>query len=487
MPSSKQSYLPVLGSDRSIPAGARRLRDVPADQSVEVTVVLRRPSGQIDAAPADIEAVTRFAAETGLTVTSVDRPARAVTLAGSVAQMNAAFQVDLGEYQHAGRTFRGRIGQVRVPTELAPVVKAVLGLDDRPQANAQFRLASAAPSGYPPQEVARRYGFPTDGDGTGQTIAVLELGGGYQLDDLRAYFTGQGLATPPISSVSVHGTQNSPGDEADAEVALDIEVIGAVAQGAAQVVYFAPNTSQGFYQGIAAAIHDKQHQPSVLSISWGGAESSWTGQAMDVYDELFADAATLGVTVFCAAGDNGSTDRSSDGSDQVDFPASSPHVIGCGGTTLTDTGETVWNQLSTGHGATGGGVSRHFPPPAYQSSVRVPLNPDHKPGRGVPDVAGDADPTTGYQIRVGGQDSVVGGTSAVAPLWAGLTAIANQLNRARAGAKRDVHLALYGASAAFTDIVSGNNGTYQAGPGWDPCTGLGRPNGTQVVRALADS
>jgi kumamolisin len=498
MPRNNPSYRPVPGSARSELAGAHRVGDLPSDDAVSVTVVLRRASdtgssttvtSSIEAAPADIDAIRRFADDAELTVDAVDPAARTVTLSGTAAHMNAAFQVNLGQYQDGDLTYRGRTGEVHVPVQIEPIVLAVLGLDDRPQAQTRFRVlpSAARTTGYPPAEVARRYGFPTGGDGTGQTVAVLELGGGYDLADLKTYFAAQKVRTPSITSVGVQGARNSPGQDADSEVALDIEIIGTVAPGAAQVVYFAPNTTQGFYQAIASAIHDKQHGPSVLSISWGGPESSWTPQAMDAYNELFADAAALGVAVYAAAGDDGSSDRSSDGTDQVDFPASSPNVLACGGTTLTETAETVWNQMASGHGATGGGVSRHFPLPAYQNGAKVPLNPDRKPGRGVPDVAGDADPTTGYQVRVAGRDGVVGGTSAVAPLWSGLTAIANQINGERAGAKRNLHDVLYQAPTAFTDIVSGDNGTYHAGPGWDACTGLGRPNGDQIVQVLATS
>jgi kumamolisin len=486
------NYQPLRGSSRTIPSDARRLGDTAADVQVDITVVVRRPANPesddpraaINADPADLEAIGEFAAAHDLTVVSVDAPARAVVVSGTVAALSTAFQVELGDYRHGEQTFRGRTGDVHVPAALAPVIVAVLGLDDRPQATAKFWLAPHAGTSYTPRQIAQRYGFPTDVDGTGQTVAVIELGGGYAPADLHSYFTAQGVKPPTVTAVSVQGGQNSPGGDADGEVALDIEVIGAIAPGAAQAVYFAPNTTQGFYQAIAQALHDPQHKPSVVSISWGGPESGWTPQALDSYDALLADAATLGVVVYAAAGDNGSVDGSPDHTDQVDFPASSPHVLGCGGTTLGPTGETVWNKTTTGEGATGGGVSRHFPPPAYQRGVPVPANPDGKPGRGVPDVAGDADPTTGYQITIGGKPAVIGGTSAVAPLWAALTALANQANNGRAGAKADVFGALYGAPQAFTDITVGDNGTYHAGPGWDACTGLGTPHGAQVVQVL---
>jgi kumamolisin len=447
----------------------------------------------LGADPAEIEAVEAFAEAHGLSVQAVDIAARSMVLAGTVAQMDTAFQVRLGDYEQDGAGYRGREGAVYVPVDLLPAIVAVLGLDNRPQTRALFRRGPVAPSGafaphaagssYSPQQVAQRYRFPAGADGSGQTVAVIELGGGYRLADLRTYFTGQGLRTPRITAVAVDGARNTPGGDADGEVALDVEVIGAIAPGARQAVYFGRNTTDGFYNAIAAAVHDHRRAPSVISISWGGPESSWTAQSLDAYDALFADAGVLGISVFVAAGDDGATDKSSDGSLQVDFPASSPQVVACGGTTLTAGDETVWDRLSSGYGATGGGVSRHFPVPAYQARAGVPDGPTGLPGRGVPDVAGDADPLTGYQVRVDGVDQVIGGTSAVAPLWAAFTAIANQLTGRPAG---DLHTFLYGpvASGCLRDIVTGTNGHYRAVPGWDPCTGLGTPIGESLAKAL---
>ncbi len=441
------------------------------------------------AADADIEAVERFAHEYGLSVTSVSAQARSVGLLGTVTQVDAAFGVKLGEYQRENLVYRGREGRVHVPASLSDVVVAVLGLDDRPQARAHFRYAHGGRRGsveartpvpgYPPGEVARRYGFPSNVDGSGQAVAVIELGGGYRGADLKTYFKEQGVAMPVVTAVSVDGSKNSPGEDADGEVMLDIEVIGAIAPGAKVAVYFAPNTTRGFYDAIAAAMHDTRRKPSIISISWGQAEAGWTAQAMDSYDALFADCGPLGITVYAAAGDDGSTDNGT--GLNVDFPASSPNVVACGGTTLSDRDETVWNETANGHGATGGGVSVHFGLPKFQHAAGVPKNPKGKPGRGVPDVCGDADPLTGYRVRVDGRDTVIGGTSAVAPLWAGLTALANQANKRSAGRP---HERLYAHTEAFVDIVSGDNGGYQAGPGWDACTGLGRPKGAEVASVL---
>jgi kumamolisin len=483
---------PVPGSDRGPLPGAHRVGDARPQAPVEVTLVLRRAEDRAGAGADhdDIEKIERFAHDHGLTVTFVRPEARSVGLAGTVEQMDEAFGVRLGEYRRDDLVYRGREGTVKVPGNLSDVVVGVLGLDDRPQARAHFRYAGGGRSGgamearvpvsgYAPQEVAKRYDFPTGVDGTGQTIAVIELGGGYRTADLRQYFKDQGIRMPSVTAVSVDGAKNSPGDDADGEVMLDIEVIGAVAPGARIAVYFAPNTSRGFYDAIAAALHDTRRKPSVVSISWGQNEAGWTAQAMDSYDALFADAAALGVTVYAAAGDDGSADNA-DGLN-VDFPASSPHVIACGGTTLSDGDEVVWNETASGHGATGGGVSVHFGLPEYQNAAKVPKNPDGKPGRGVPDVSGNADPLTGYRVRVDGRNLVIGGTSAVAPLWSGLTALANQSNKRPAG---DPHERLYAHLEVFVDITSGDNGGYRAGPGWDACTGLGSPKGVEVAAVL---
>ncbi len=241
---------------------------------------------------------------------------------------------------------------------------------------------------------------------------------------------------------------------------------------------------------INAAIHDTVRKPSVISISWGGAESEWTPQALNAFNAAFHDAALLGISVCAAAGDDGSSDGETDGKNHVDFPASSPWVLACGGTKLVSSNgaiqsETVWNDGANG-GATGGGVSSHFSKPAYQAAVNVPkpTGTANTTGRGVPDVAGVADPDTGYSILVDGQQGVVGGTSAVAPLWAALIALLNQQLGKNIGWFQP---ALYGTITqhkALHDITSGTNGAYKAGPGWDACTGLGSPNGMAILNVL---
>lgn len=461
--------------------------------------------------PAAVKAIRAFAKEFSLAV-QPGTPApgrRTLKLTGSVANMQRAFGVALMEKTIEGVTYRVREGSILLPAELIGYVVAVLGLDNRPQADPHFRIAgevgpvsadlaqaggfarphAGANVSYTPIQVGQLYGFPAGATATGQTIGLIELGGGFRQADITAYFKTLGQKVPKVVAVSVSGGKNSPTDSssADTEVMLDIEVAAAVAPGARIIVYFAPNTDQGFIDAIATAVHDSTYNPSVISISWGAAESRWTAQAMNALDAACQSAAALGITITVASGDNGSSDGVTDGQNHVDFPASGPHVLACGGTNLQGSGssitsETVWNAQPRG-GASGGGISNAFALPSWQSSAGVPKPTDPAGGRGVPDVAGDADPATGYSIRVDGETLVIGGTSAVAPLYAGLLALANQQNGRSAGFINPV---IYNAKAkpAFRDITQGDNGSFSAKSGWDPCTGLGSPIAPQFMKAV---
>ncbi len=418
----------------------------------------------------------------GLTVIDEDAAAHLMKLRGTYEQAVAAFQPDhLGVYETtSGRRYVARSGHLHLPEEVAGDVVAVMGFDQRPVAKPHFRSAAAAQAtSYLPAQVASAYRFPTGLSGSGETIGLIELGGGYADSDMAAYFTASGISrTGTLASVNVDGTGNAPDGDAsgpDGEVQLDIEVAGSIAPGANIVVYFAPNQGSGFADVISAAVNDQTHAPSVISISWGGPESGYSQQDMDAMNQALGQGAALGITIFVASGDNGATDGTT--ADTVDFPASSPNVVGCGGTSLPSGGaEVAWNNGAEG-GASGGGYSSVFAMPSWQSGVAGVTGTM----RGVPDVAGDADPNTGYKITVDGTATVIGGTSAVAPLYAGLFALINQSAGTRVGF---VNAALYANLSAFTDIISGNNNGYEAGPGWDPVTGLGSPIGTSLLGAL---
>jgi kumamolisin len=256
-------------------------------------------------------------------------------------------------------------------------------------------------------------------------------------------------------------------------------------------VYFSPNTTAGFLAAIQAAVHS-QPQPTVISISWGSPEANWTSQAMQAFDRAFQDAANLGIPVTVAAGDGGSVDGTSGLA--ADFPASAPHALGCGGTQLQGNGSTITNEVTWNSGlqlgATGGGVSAFFAKPSYQSGVNVPAPTGGSGGRGVPDICGNAAAESPYKVRVSGNDTVEWGTSAVAPLWAGLVARLGQNLGRPVGFLNSLIYRGQVRSTAFRDITAGNNdisggsGPYSAQPGWDPCTGLGSPKGTALLRAL---
>jgi kumamolisin len=443
----------------------------------------------------DVAAVSAFAQTHGLAVEAVEPARRTIKLSGTLAQFEAAFEVSLRRFAGRHGEYRGRVGSISLPQELQDVVVAVLGLDNRLQARPHFRLgaaSAAAATSYTPAQVAALYGFPTGVTGAGECVGVIELGGGYEPADLAAYFAANGVdPAPNVVSVPVDGGANSPtgsADGPDGEVALDIEVVGAVAPGASIAVYFAPNTDQGFIDAVTTAVHDTTNRPSVISISWGGPESTWTAQSTKALDQALQAAAAIGITVCVASGDNGSDDGVGDGADHVDFPASSPHALACGGTRLTAAGgriaaETVWNDGAQG-GAGGGGISAIFPAPSFQqglTATRTTGGASPLTMRGVPDVAGDADPETGYTVRIDGQDTVIGGTSAVAPLWSALIALVNQARGAPVGY---IHPTLYGARTAFNDITKGDNGDFAAGVGWDACTGLGSPRGAAIAALL---
>jgi kumamolisin len=443
--------------------------------------------------PAAIAKVENFARQYGLTVVESSAARRTVVLSGTIAVMATAFGVRFANYSASGATYRGYEGGINIPDELAAVVVAVHGLDNRPAAEPRFAVAQPADlenheagGPYTPVEVATAYAFPTTSHGNGQCIGIIELGGGFRATDLQTFFGGLDLPVPEVVVISVDGATNSPGvSDADYEVGLDIQVAGAVAPQAKIAVYFAPNTFDGFLDAINTAVLDTVNQPSVISISWGQSEDSWPLQSRNAFDQAFNTAGLIGLTVFAASGDRGSSDGVADGLAHVDFPASDPNVVGCGGTRLVANGatiqsEVVWNDSS---GSSGGGVSK-FPLPSWQALANVPpsVNPGHNVGRGVPDVAGNADPATGYKCVIDGSAVTLGGTSAVAPLWAGLSAL---LDSGADHAMGFITPTLYQHSNLFRDITMGNNGAYVAKIGWDACTGWGSPNGPELAAFFA--
>ncbi|MEA5125085.1 S53 family peptidase [Xanthomonas floridensis] len=502
--------------DAGVPAADERLRvllavRMPAlDAAAEVLLQLQADtlpaafsraqfSARFAAAPADLQAVAAFAASYGLAVERAHADSGTVVLEGSVAQCETAFQVSLRAYVDGALRYRGRTGPVSIPQELQGIVTAVMGLDARPQAQTLPAAPTPAPTAapapphvadaqtngpvmqYTPPQLAQLYGFP-EHDGHGQCIGIIVLGGGYAREQMQAYFAQLRLPMPSMVDVLLPGAGNTLGtgnETADIEAQMDIQIAGAIAPGAKLVMYFAPNTDNGFLEAINAAVHDHVHSPGVIAISWGFTEAQWTPQSRQAYDCAFRAAALLGITVCIAAGDDGASDGQP--GLNVCFPASSPFVLACGGTRLQVDSDSADEQAwSKG----GGGQSRFFARPAWQKNLQLTDEQQRTRQlrmRGVPDVAANADVQTGYYLLINGQPAVMGGTSAAAPLWAALLARIYGANRMQ---PRFVAPRLYGKPEAFRDIVAGANGGYRAATGWDANTGLGVPDGAKLTALL---
>jgi kumamolisin len=466
---------------------------------------------QHGASEQDLDLVERYAQQHDLVVVHRSAAERSIVLKGKLSDLLAAFPANVQMYHHATGTYRGRQGEIQIPQVLAGIVTGVFGYDTRRKRRAPRRWVSAAggpggQNGVAATEFAKRYNFPTQFngkalDGTGQTIAIIELGGGYRTSDLKVFFNEIKVPLPSVTAMSVDHAGNSPtsADSDDGEVMLDLEVAGAVAPKAKLAVYFAPNDGdKGFLDAISAAVHDSARKPSVISISWGEPDDLLDEQSLDAYHELFVQAAAVGVTVCAASGDHGVADEAAqswDGKIHVNHPPSDDMVLGCGGTQIDAGKDVAWNDgtpldasVQGGGGwVTGGGISQRFAVPDYQTRAELPVSIDtSKPGRGVPDIAMSA---TNYFTRVDSFEGASGGTSAVAPLMAGLIALLNQATQKNVGFMNPF---LYATARQGTclDVTEGNNGInntvagYNAGPGWDACTGLGTPDGNAILSAL---
>jgi len=552
-----KNYIRLENSTRQIAPKAKRVGPSDPNEVVSVTLTVRRRPGapplptqehwantppgerqyisaddftsQYGAASADLDRVAEFASSQGLTVVEKDAARRTVIVSGKVSKMNKAFAVELARYEvepppeeerkrresdaqrpeRRREVYRGYEGEVHLPADLAPVVEGVFGLDNRRMARRSITPFPVITPLTPPQ-VAQLYDFPSPPHHIGkETIGLLEFSDlvigtcGYLPSDINAYFTtalgiGPGFVTPTLTDISVNGATNSPGGFDDAEVALDIEVAGAVAQGAHIAVYFTTWDENGWILAVKRAVHPNpgEPRPSVLSISWDWTEFhsignvAWTPAAMAAVSATFQEAAMFGMTVLVASGDDGSNCQTWDGLAHVYYPESDPWVISCGGTTIGNVSgssftEITWND----NGVTGGGVSDFFDLPHWQRHANVPLsvNPGSRKGRGVPDIAGYAN---GYQIVLGGASSGPWwGTSETAPLYAGLIAIINAHLGERVGYINPI-LYSHHAAGVFRDIADGRSNAvapapgYISGPGWDACTGLGSIKGKALLKLL---
>jgi kumamolisin len=540
VPQIPSGYRPLRGSERTVRHGAKRTGAADPSEIFTVSVRIRRRSdapplpdfaalaavprggrrhlsreefaARYGASEDDLAKIAAFAAANGLSVVESSVPRRTVVLEGTVAQMNKAFAVDLGTYETADEKYRGREGPIYLPAAIADIVEGVFGLDNRKMLLPHFAMSkktadAASTDGtmpLTPPQVAQLYNFPT-WPATGQTIGILEFGGGYLNQDLKLFFDNVGMPVPSIAWVGIGGRTNEPTypdlDGTTTETIIDITVAGSAAPGARLIVYIAPSTEQGYAEAVSTAIHDAAHAPSVISISYGLAEKessgnlNWTLSNIQSVHSTFQEAAVLGVTVVASSGDDGTNAQINDGKAHVEYPASDPYVTAVGGTTISNLSgstftEYTWNDNESFRHVTGGGISEvfcppNFPLPPWQSFVRVPgsVNDGHN-GRGVPDVAGWADPNCGFVFYLYGDvyfGGLGGGTSVAAPLYAALFALLN------AGLGEPIgylNPTLYAAPAyVFRDIADGKNNArpgvpaYVSGPGWDACTGLGVVNG----------
>jgi kumamolisin len=546
------NYVDVKGSFHPHPKDHQKLGPSNGSDVVTVTLMLRRkdngakhaeivdrgaprPTRQqfIDARGADqgeLDKVADFATTSGLEVIEKDAARRSVVVKGTVAAISKAFDVKLNDYRYERGKYRSHDGAVRVPSDVAGYVEAVVGLTDRPvravhlstarrRASMARRGANADPANtapLTPQQVATLYNFPS-GDGAGQTIGLYEMEtgdgpAGYALADLKGTMAALGgLPMPKIVDVPIDGVGNT--GQSDGETGLDITVAGAIAPQATIAVYFAGGTTQNIIHALQAMIHPAAGQPvpTVMSISytWGPDDPGTDSFSDSEYQQmsgLFEDAATNKVTVLVSSGDQGAEvpDPSNPHQRQAQtaYPGSDPWVTACGGTTVGNIAggsfdEWVWNDVgAAGPGATGGGVSARFPVPSWQSNVQVPHRVGTgQPGRGVPDIAGNASENSGYLQVINGQPpQSVGGTSAVAPLYAGLVARINANLGASVGYLNPTLYAL--PAATFNDILgspgpAGNSFAqvqgYPAGQGWDACTGFGSVHGQALQDAISAS
>jgi kumamolisin len=467
---------------------------------------------QYGASKADLDKIEAYAQEHDLMVVHRSATERAVVVRGKLGDLLGAFPADVQVYHRATGTYRGRQGSIGIPEELTGVITGVFGYTTRPKRRSPHHLRQLALSGPGGQngvaatDFATRYKFPTEFqgttlDGSGLTVAIVELGGGFRMADLRKFFQEIGEPTPQVSAISVDHAGNHPTtpDSADGEVMLDIEVAGAVVPHATFAIYFGPNAGdKGFLDAISAAVHDSERQPSVISISWGEPEDGLDAQAISAYEQVFLAAATLGITVCVAAGDHGTADEDAahwDGKIHVDHPSSDPNVLSCGGTQVDNGTDVVWNDGTPfdpnvpggGGWATGGGISGVFSVPNYQQDAKLPVSIDTgKAGRGVPDVAMSA---TNYFTRVDRAEGASGGTSAVAPLMAALAVRLSQAKKKNVGFLNPFLYANAGKGVC-ADVTEGSNAIaqtvkgYNAGPGWDACSGLGTPNGQTILDNL---
>ncbi|MBA3823507.1 MAG: peptidase S53 [Ktedonobacterales bacterium] len=464
---------------------------------------------------ATVLAVVNYLQSQGLQVNSIAPNHLLLDATGSAAQVQRAFAVQLANYRLAGRTVYAPTNEPSVPLALQGAIRAIGGLDDvahyQPALTRAISGHGSGPNGgYTPSELRAAYDLNpliSSANGAGQTVGIFELDG-YVPTDINTYLSKYGLGAANYSNVLVDGATNTAGSGA-IEAELDMEIVSAIAPGAAQKIYIGPNSLQGINDTYTKIVTD--NVAKVVSISWGACEAAMGTSELGALDTIFKQGAAQGQTFFAAAGDAGAYDCNTTGLG-VDSPADDPYVVGVGGTNLqTNSGgsyasEATWSCATCTQGrpkgaGAGGGLSSYFAQPSYQSGPGV-TNGYANGKRAVPDVAADADPNSGYSVYCTASASgcvtgtfawtVVGGTSAAAPLWAALAADTNgYLTASKKAVLGNANAALYRLFntaqpfAAFHDVTAGNNLYYPATAGYDMASGIGTPDAWNLARDAA--
>jgi kumamolisin len=409
---------------------------------------------------------------------------RSVVIAGRLEDLVAAFgaNVDIRTSSH-GDPFRHRHGWLHLPQHLATHVSGVFGLHAWCRtARVDHPTRDRVP--LEPRAVARRYTFPL-ATGAGQTIGIIAYEATYRTSDYALAMRRLGVerADPILKRVDGERAARHADRGADLEAATDVQIACALAPGARVVVYEAPHDERGCLDAIRTAIFDDDYAPAAISLSYGIVERQWTRAARALLDDLFVAAATIGISVFVASGDNGA-ELDDDGRPHVNAPAASPYVLACGATKIErdEHGrlcEVAWHR-------SGGGFGRARVPSWQTGAAAWAERHGIESGRGVPDVSAQCDP--GYPVYFEGRELSMHGTSAVAPLWAALAARIDE-NATRAfGPTQTIGffapLLYANAAAIMLPIARGGNETFRARARWNPCVGLGTPNGLALERAL---
>ncbi len=490
-----EERVPIPGTHRSVWPGTTQAAELSSDAGALLTAWLRpRRGGALDierartlgatppgkrtyvdrheladetAADAkDVELLRRYCARFGIEVTA--QHWRSVVVNGSIRQLIKAFGATAAIHEAPDkRRFRHRSESLHAPPEIAAMLRGPFGIHQWPRSHALGTLHNNT-TPLSASDVVERYQFPA-GEGSGETIAVLQLRGVFRPDDFAACMRDQGVTSrlPIVKRVDNAELAHEIETAKDVESAIDTQVAAALAPGAQIVVYAAPDDERGVLDAIRTALFDEENRPSILSISFGFPEFLWTPVALTVLDELFTVAALIGVSVFCASGDNGA-ELDYDGKPHVLAPASSPFAHACGGTEITADAEIAWDK-------TGGGFSAHAAAPTWQGA---------REGRGVPDVAAEVKP--GYAVFFNGSKFAMGGTSAAAPAWAALAARLNQQIGTPIGFFAPLLYNRSPAGGLFRQVTVGSNDRFKSAAGWNPSTGLGVPVGVALERALRE-